>query len=110
MGERAAAGLLAGHHHLEAEAVRRSVEDGAHAWCIELLKFDGCGWKAEAASELWLSLAPHLIDGSTLEFRGESAERWRIRWEGGHVYEEFIQAITWKVAHEILPPEQGVTP
>lgn len=97
-------------YHLKVETVRRPLGDGAHAWCIELLEFDGCGWKSEPAAALWLTLAPHLADGSSLEFRGESAERWRIRWEGGHVYEEFVEAVTWKVAHEILPPQQGVSP
>ena len=97
-------------YHLKVEAVRRSASERTHDWFIELLEFDGCGWKSEPAAELWLSLASHLADDSYLEFRGESAERWRIRWEGGRVYEEFIQAVIWKVAHEISPPQEGVTP
>ena len=97
-------------HHMKAEAVERPLPPEQPSWFVDLIEFAGCSWNSEAADELWSALAPHLADDSYLEFRGESADRWRVRWEGGRVYEEFIQAITWKVAHEILPPQEGVTP
>jgi hypothetical protein len=50
---------------------------------------------------LWLALAPHLADEATIELQGEDLTRWRIRWSGGRVFEEFPKEIIWDLEREI---------
>lgn len=76
------------------------------SWELSVEVFDGCSWSEEDAHRLWLAIAPHLSDGAFMVFRSEDSERWRIRWEDGHVYEESVQDIVWKVNREILPPQK----
>jgi hypothetical protein len=47
-----------------------------------------------------------MVDGAVIEFQGEDSERWRIRWQGGHVFEEYITDIVWAVNQEITATKE----
>src|SRR5205085_10939126 len=46
--------------------------------CLEVEHFQGDHWNDDEATRVWLTLAPHMADGATIEFQGEGLERWRI--------------------------------
>ncbi|HZM27508.1 MAG TPA: hypothetical protein VFB89_09130 [Gemmatimonadales bacterium] len=73
--------------------------------CLEVTHFKGDHWHDERARRVWLAIAPHLANGSTLEFEGEDSTRWRIRWEGSRVFEEHVTEVIWAVNEEITAPE-----
>lgn len=56
------------------------------------------------ARRVWLAIAPHMADGATIEFQGEGRERWRIRWQEGRVFEEYVTEIIWTVNEEVTAP------
>ena len=86
-------------------AVRATVGEGTQFY-LEVTYFDGEGWLDATAQMLWLKLAPYLADSATIQFRSGSGERWRIRWNDGHVFEEHIQEIIWRVDHEVTAPRE----
>ena len=61
-------------------AVWQPPEPG-HDWALNVEHFQGDHWHDDQARQVWLAIAPHMADGSTIEFQGEAGERWRIRWE-----------------------------
>lgn len=71
------------------------------AWGVSIENFSGDSWDDTEAKQLWLTLAPHLADGTTIEFQGEDFARWRIRWDGGRVFEEYVKEVVWDVSHEL---------
>ena len=71
------------------------------AWGLSVEYFGGDCWDDSEAKVLWLALAPHLADGASIELQGEDFYRWRIRWEGGRVFEEYVEEVHWAVSHEI---------
>lgn len=80
------------------------------AWGLSIEYFGGEAWDDDGAKQLWLALAPHLADGATLEFQGEDFSRWRIRWEGGRVFEEHPKEVVWTLSHEITAHSQRPAP
>lgn len=93
-------------YHLQVSPVCRANPPGDANWSLEVEHFQGDHWQDHEAREVWLAIAPHLEDGSTLEFRGEEGYRWRVRWEGGRVFEEYVTEVIWAVNEEITAPEQ----
>ena len=71
------------------------------AWRLDVDHFDGFQWDEMVARRLWLEIAPHMADEATIEFQDEQMDRWRIRWSGGRVYEEFPKEIIWGLEREI---------
>ena len=79
-------------------------------WALDVDHFVGDHWHDDEAINLWLGIAPHLADGSTIEFQGEDGWRWRIRWTGDRVVEERVQDVIWVENRQLLPPQKGSTP
>ena len=75
-------------------------------WFLGIDEFQGDHWQDSEARGVWLAIAPHMADGATIEFQGEGRERWRIRWEAGRVFEEYITQVVWAVNEEITAPAQ----
>jgi len=92
------------------EVCPRQIASGTDAgkWYLEIVHFQGDHWHNNVAEALWLALAPHLADGAYLEFMGEGHERWRIRWQEGRVYEEYVVEVIWEVNKEITPEPEEV--
>ena len=88
----------------------RVIESGPDAgrWYLEIAHFQGDHWYNEDANALWLALAPHLADGAYIEFMGEGHERWRVRWQEGRVYEEYVTEVIWAVNTEIILEQEEV--
>ncbi len=85
-----------------------SVVTPAHAsdaWALAVDDFRGDHWRDESANEVWRALAPHMADGSTIEFDGPGNQRWRIRWEDGAAFEEYAEEVVWASGQEITAPE-----
>lgn len=80
------------------------------AWALSIEYFEGDHWNETEARQLWLALAPHLVDGATIEFQGEDFSRWRIRWEAGHVFEECPKEVIWAVSQEITAEPETPAP
>jgi len=93
-------------YHLQVSVVPRSFPVTDTSWGLQIEHFQGDHWRNDAAEKLWLALVPHLSDGSTLEFRGEDSNRWRIRWLEGRVFEEYVHEVSWDLEHEILSPQK----
>jgi hypothetical protein len=111
---RAAAAIVAANHemcsyHLDVRPATRLETDPNPAPCLELTHFQGDHWHDDEAQRLWLALAPHMADGASLELEGEEGERWRIRWQEGRIYEEYMKEVIWAVERELQPP-QGAAP
>ncbi len=92
-------------NRLEVSAISQSIPPDAHNWVLVVDDFRGDHWRDNDARKLWLAIAPHLSDGATLELQGEDFVRWRIRWEGGRVYEEYIKEVIWAINEEITDPD-----
>ncbi len=112
-GAEAAASIVAAHdemcpYHVEVHA--RAIESGSDTgrWYLEIAHFQGDHWYNEDADALWLALAPHVADGAYIEFLGEEHERWRVRWQEGRVYEEYVAEVIWEVNKEITPEPEEV--
>jgi hypothetical protein len=86
-------------YHLQVSP-RKPPEDGSE-WRLEIDHFQGDHWPDEEAKRVWLALVPHMADGATLEFQGEGPERWRIRWQDGKCYEDYVAQVIWAVQEEI---------
>ena len=88
----------------------QTVESGSDAGrrYLEISHFEGDHWCNEDANALWLALAPHLADGAYIEFMGEGHERWRMRWQDGRVYEEYVVDVVWEVNKEIALEQEEV--
>lgn len=67
-------------YHLEVSVGCRAHPSRDDAWELTIEHFAGDHWHDDEAIALWLALAPHLTPDSTIEFRGEEGDRWRIRW------------------------------
>lgn len=80
------------------------------AWALSIEYFEGDHWDDPEARQLWLALTPHLADDASIEFQGEDGARWRIRWDRGHVFEEYVKEVTWAVSHEITTKSETPTP
>src|SRR5436309_9579714 len=81
-----AAGLINGSlwmspYHLQVEADEIGTGDMKGTWYLCVEHFQGDHWNDDDARLVWLSIAPHMADGATIEFQGEGRERWRIRWQ-----------------------------
>lgn len=108
---RAAAALVPQHaencpRHFNVEPWCPSNPCRDDAWKLSVEYFEGDHWDSDEAAVLWLALAPHLADGATIEFQGEDLYRWRIRWEGGRVFEEQVESVQWTVVRELQPPQK----
>lgn len=97
-------------YHLQVSPVCRSNPPNDAEWSLEVSHFQGDHWHDDEARRLWVALAPHLADGATLEFQGEGFERWRIRWEGGRVFEEYVTDVVWAVASELTAAPVPLAP
>ncbi len=97
-------------YHLEVSARCLSNPHRDDSWVVEIEYFAGDHWDDEEAQRLWIALSPHLADGATLEFQAEEGGRWRIRWEGGRAFEEYITHITWAVEREPTASTLEATP
>jgi len=95
-------------YHLDVHP--RTIESGSDIgrWYLEIAHFQGDHWYNGDADVLWLALAPHLADGAYIEFMGEGHERWRVRWQEGRVYEEYVVEVIWEVNKEISLEQEEV--
>ena len=91
-------------YHVQVRAVTRLHPGPGLTPCLEVEHFQGDHWYDDNARKVWLGLAPHMADGATIEFQNEDGVRWRIRWEAGRVFEEFIAGVVWSDAQELTPP------
>ena len=91
-------------YHLQVSAWQPPQPDLERALNID--HFQGDHWRDFEAREVWLKLAPHVVDGANIEFQGEGGERWRIRWQDGRVFEEYVTEIIWTVNEEITAPAE----
>ena len=91
-------------YHLQVSPAQVSVGDRKGDWFLEIDHFQGDHWHDDDARCVWLKIAPHMANGATIEFQGEGGERWRIRWQDGHVFEEYVQEVIWVVNEEITAP------
>ncbi len=96
--------------HLEVAPWSLSNPPRDDAWGLSIEYFGGDAWDDSEARQLWLALAPHLADGATIEFQGEDFSRWRIRWEGGRVYEEYPMKVIWSLSIEITAEPETPAP
>jgi len=87
--------------HLKASVVCRSFPERDDAWQLVVDDYDGCNWNEPSARSAWLTLASFMADNASLEMRHEEGDRYRIRWEGGRVFEEFPEQVIWKMECEI---------
>lgn len=90
-------------YHIQVEVWGTSVPPRDDAYVLDVFEFQGDHWNNDAANKLWLALTPHLADESTIEFQSEDRTRWRIRWSGGRVFEEYPKEVIWALEKEILP-------
>ena len=74
-------------------------------WALSIEHFQGDHWHDDQARKVWLRIAPHMADGATIEFQGEDFERWRIHWQEGRVFEEYVAEVVWATDEEITAPE-----
>jgi hypothetical protein len=81
------------NYHLQVEAV--GPPDCAPSWYLAIIEYQSDHWNDEDAKRLWLRLAPHMADEATIELRGECDERWRVRWSGGLVFEDYVSKVEW---------------
>jgi hypothetical protein len=88
-------------YHLQVTPTECSSGDRKGDWFLEVDHFQGDHWHDYEAREVWLKLAPHMADGATLELQGEDGDRWRIRWQHGHVFEDRVMEVVWAVHEEI---------
>ncbi len=93
-------------YHFQAFAKSMSNPPRDDSWALSVEAFQGDHWNNDDAEELWLALTPHLADGSTLELQGEEGERWRIRWQGGHVFEDYVAEVIWALDRELTRKER----
>jgi hypothetical protein len=93
-------------YHLQVCAMEASVEQFKGTWFLCVEHFQGDHWNDPDARQLWLKLAPHMGDGAVIEFQGEEGDRWRIRWQDGRVFEEFVTEVIWHVNEEITAPAE----
>lgn len=105
----AAAKLINSHPWLRSR-MRLSVSpsglpQGAPQWQLIVDSFDGSYWNNQQASEAWLKLVPFLADRSCLEIRTEQGERFRYRWENGHVHHDEPVITIWR-EYSLLGPFQ----
>jgi hypothetical protein len=87
--------------HLRVSPVCRSFPERDDAWHLSVDEFNGCDWNEPSARSVWLKLAGFMADNASLEMRHEEGDRYRVRWEGGRVFEEFPTEVIWKLECEI---------
>jgi hypothetical protein len=80
-------------YHLQVEACGPT--EAHPGWDLAILQWQSDHWNDENAKRLWLKLAPHMADEATLELRCEGDERWRVRWSGGFVFEDYVSKVEW---------------
>lgn len=110
----AAASLIAADawihpYHLQVSPTQRSSCDHQNEWSLEVDHFQGDHWHDDEARKVWLSIAPHMADGATIEFLGEGFEHWRIRWQDGRAFEEYVAEVVWAVNEEITANAQEIS-
>jgi hypothetical protein len=88
-------------YHLQVSPTQASSGEHKDHWFLEIDHFQGDPWHDDDARRVWLAIAPHMADGATVEFLGEGFERWRIRWQAGRVFEEYVTEVVWAVNEEI---------
>ena len=91
-------------YHLQVEAATLLHPGPGITPCLEVTHFQGDHWHDDKARRVWLAIAPHMADGASIEFQGEGLERWRIRWQEGRVYEDYVTDVIWAVNEEITAP------
>lgn len=96
-------------YHLVVLPICRSNPVDDANWVLEVDHFQGDHWCNEDAHAVWLAIAPYMADDATIEFQGEDFDRWRIRWEGGRTFEEYVKEVIWAVSQELTPPLQEKT-
>lgn len=111
----AAAAIIAGDadmkSRLEVVVHNRSSPPREDDWALTIEYYDACHWNEEAVRRLCLALAPHMAEDASIEFRTEDSTRFRFRWSGGRVFEEYPLTITWGNSSELTPPRsEGATP
>ena len=93
-------------YHLQVTAAQCDSGDMQGHWFLGIDEFNGDHWQDSEARCVWFAIAPHMADGATIEFQGEGRERWRIRWQDGRVFEEYVT----EVSIDDLPLEAGLKP
>lgn len=93
-------------YHLQVIPTECSSGDRKGDWFLEIDHFQGDHWHDSDARKVWLAIAPFMADGATIEFQGEGRERWRIRWEAGRVFEEYVTDVIWAVGQEITATQE----
>lgn len=96
-------------YHLQVQPFTRLHPGPRTTPCLEVTHFQGDHWHDDQARRVWLALAPHMADGATIEFQGEGRERWRIRWQDGRVFEEYVAEVVWSVNEAITAPAEEKT-
>lgn len=97
-------------YHLQVSFDCRSNPQDDASWWLEVEHFQGDHWPSAEAERLWLDLAPHMADGATIEFQGEGLDRWRIRWEAGRAFEEYVADVIWSTGHELKAEPKEIAP
>ena len=91
-------------YHLEVCAMEAQSEEFKGRWYLCVEHFQGDHWRDWEARQVWLAIAPHMGDGATIELQGEDGSRWRIHWQEGRVFEEYVGEVVWVVNEEITAP------
>lgn len=74
---------------------------GEGVWRLSIERNDPCYWNEDASDRVWVAIAPHMADDTSLEFCTEDRERYRVRWTGQRAYIDLPQSIIWKLGHEL---------
>jgi hypothetical protein len=97
-------------YHLAVGVVTRLHPGPGLTPCLEVENFQGDHWHDENARKVWLAIASYMAEGASIEFRGEGDERWRIHWEDGRAFEEYVKEVIWSVGQELTPPPRSPFP
>jgi len=89
-------------YHLQVVAARSIDGD---QWRLEVEHFQGDHWHEDPAETVWLAIAPLLASGSTLQFESEDGVPWRIRWQDGKAFEDYVKEVIWSDGHELRDPQ-----
>jgi hypothetical protein len=91
-------------YHFQVSARQFLSGDHQGRWFLEIENFQSDHWHDDEAKKVWLAIAPFMADGATIEVLGEGLERWRIRWQEGRVFEDYVAEVIWAENIEITAP------
>lgn len=87
--------------HIVVSPVWTDVPEIGRVWHLSIESYDCCSWNEDAARRVWVAIAPHMADGSKLEFRTEDSERFRVLWLGGRALLEVPKTIIWELGLDL---------